>query len=127
MTHLEWSTSQNQPVPGRVVLVQCLRQLRLDILHSVSFIDNHVDPFDLGQERSFLDDVFVGRHADLEIARSDTPILLTSSQWGSLEHDSPDSRCPSLEFHCPIGQSRERDNDEKWSWLTLSLDQIGNE
>jgi hypothetical protein len=77
-TDLKRCTSQNKPVSSGVILVQSLRQLGLDVLHPVSFIDNHVNPFDLGQQRSFLDDVLVRRHTDLEVARSNSGILLPS-------------------------------------------------
>lgn len=93
----------------------------------MSFIDNHVDPFDLGQQRSFLDDILVGSHTDLEITRSDSTILFLSLEWTTFENDTSNGRCPSFEFKSPIGQCRERYKDEERTGLTFLFNQVGDE
>ena len=86
-----------------------------------------MDPFDLGQQRSFLDDILVGSHTDLEIARSDSTILFLSLEWTTFENDTSNGRCPSFKLEGPIGQCRQRNEDEERTGLTFLFNQVGDE
>lgn len=108
---MQRGTCQNQPIPRRVVLVKRLTEFTLDILHPMTFVDNHVYPLDLAQQRSLLDDVLVRREADLEVERSDLVVLILSLGRGAFENHRSDGRCPFLELHRPIGQGGQGDND----------------
>ena len=39
------------------------------ILDAIGLTDNHVQPFDLAQNRSVLDDILISRQQDLEMTR----------------------------------------------------------
>jgi hypothetical protein len=84
---LERCTGEDEAETGMIVLSKCLRQLALGILHTVTFIymqqiqsaqsnteqrihtNNHVYPFDLAENWTILDNIFVGRQQDLELTR----------------------------------------------------------
>lgn len=67
-THLERRSRQDESVPRRVVLRERLRQLGLGVLHPVAFVDDHVHPLDLAEQRLLADDVLERRDDDLELA-----------------------------------------------------------
>ena len=50
---LQRRSGEQQPVVGRVVRVQDLRQLAVVVLHAVALVDDHVLPTDLWSERTY--------------------------------------------------------------------------
>lgn len=58
LAYLEWSTGQDEAIARMVILSQHKRQLGLGVLHSVTFVNDHMHPFDFAQDRAILDDIF---------------------------------------------------------------------
>lgn len=93
----------------------------------MSFVNDHMDPLDLSQEGSILDDVFVSRQENLESTGSNFVLRLFSLRRRSFVRNHLDGWCPLFEFHDPIRHSRERNNDEERSVLLLRLDEESDE
>lgn len=109
-THLQRGTCQNQAISARIVLRQSLRELAVGVLHTVTFVDDHVDPFVLCEERSVLNDVLVGREEDLERVPLDL-VLQTLPDWGRplVDHHF-DARGPLGKLQRPVAERRQRDD-----------------
>ena len=71
----------------------------------MTFINNHVEPLDLAEDRSILDDKFVRGQEDLKLSISDLILVYLSSIGRPFVHDSLDARCPLLKLVVPIRQS----------------------
>lgn len=56
----------------------------------MAFVDDHVQPFDLGQKRSILDDVFVRCQQDLKTSLSNLPLCVLALKWCSFVRDHLD-------------------------------------
>lgn len=126
-THLQRGTSENQPIPRRIILIQRLTQFTIHILHPVTFIDNHVDPLDLGEQQPFLNNVLVRRQTHLEIDGADTGVDVFTLRGRAFENGRTDPGRPSFEFHRPIGQGGQGDNDEERAGLAFLFDEVGDE
>ena len=93
----------------------------------MTFIDNHVDPLDLTQNWSILDDILVGRQEDLELARAHIALEHTTLGGVALVRDGLNGGSPLGELSGPIGHGGQGDDDEVGSSLPFHLDQEGNE
>jgi len=71
----------------------------------MTLIDDHVDPFDLGEERSILDDILVSGEQNVEIGIPHLLLFNLASIWSSSIADEVDTRCPFLEFMLPVRKS----------------------
>src|ERR1700722_5773537 len=76
---LEGGSSKNQAITGGVVLGKGGAELRLGILHAMTLVHNHVYPFDLAEHRAILDDIFIGRQQNLELAVPNSLLLWFAS------------------------------------------------
>lgn len=56
----------------------------------MAFVDNHVQPFDLGQKRSILDNVFVRCQQDLKPSLSDLPLCVLALKGCAFVRDHLD-------------------------------------
>ena len=70
----------------------------------MTFINNHMHPFDFTQDRPILDDEFVRCEENLKITPAHGLLLLLSGIWWALVYDSFDRGSPFLEFQIPVGQ-----------------------
>lgn len=125
--HLKGCSRQDQSVSRRVVLTEGDRELALGVLHSMTLVDDHVHPLDLAEERLLPNDVLECRDKDLEVAALDLCSRDSTSFDRSLEDDSRDRRRPLLELERPVGDRRERDDDEVGALLLLGFDEEGDE
>jgi hypothetical protein len=126
-TNLKRRSRQDESVPRRVVLTEGDRELALGVLHSMTFVDDHVDPLDLTEERLFSDDVLERRDEDLEVTTLDSRRGVSSSLGRALVDDGRDGGRPLFELERPVGDGRERDDDEVRALLLLGLDKKGDE
>lgn len=120
-------TSENQTVARGVISREGNRQLRLSVLHSVTFVDDHMNPLDLGEQRSIFDDVFVRRKQDLELSLANFPLRLFSLGRRPLVRNHLDGRSPLFELHDPIRHRRKGNDDEERTVLLLRFDEEGDE
>ena len=58
--YLKGSTCQNESISRRVILIKRLAEFRLDVLHPMSLVYNHVDPLDFREQQSLLNHILVG-------------------------------------------------------------------
>jgi len=86
-----------------------------------------VHPFQLTQNISILDNILVRRQEHLELPSSNLALQRPADSGRPFVDESRNRRRPLLELHRPIGQSRERDNDEIRPGLTLTFNQERNE
>lgn len=93
----------------------------------MSFIDDHVSPFQLSQEVLVLDDVFVSREQTLKVSGTKTTSQLFTNSWSTLVDQDGNRRSPFAEFVDPIGKGRKRNNDEERTSLLLAFDKEGDE
>lgn len=93
----------------------------------MSLIDDHVQPLDLGQKWSILDDVLVSRQENLEVPLSDLLLCRFTLSRSSFVRDDSDGRSPSFEFGNPVRHRRERDDDEVGTGLLLVFDEVRDE
>ena len=126
-TYLERRSSENEAVARRVVRREGDGELALRVLHAVTLVDDHMDPLDLGEEGTILDDVLVRREEDLEAALTNLPLRLLALRRRALVRDHLDRRRPLFELHDPVGHRRERDDDEEGAVLLLRLDKERDE
>ena len=68
---LERCTCKDESVARVVVVRDGAAEFRICILHPVPFVDNHVKPFDLAENRSVFDDELIRCQQNLKIAPSD--------------------------------------------------------
>ena len=61
--------------------VQNLGQFAMMIFHSVTFVNNLILPFDLGEDRFVLDDIFVRCYKDIEPRSTDKISQNSASIW----------------------------------------------
>lgn len=85
--------------------------------------NNHVQPLDLAQVRSVLDDVLVGRQEDLELTHTEVLLECTTLGRIALVRDHPNRGCPLGELSRPVGHRREGYNDKVWSSLSFHLNE----
>lgn len=126
-THLERCSGENKTVARGVVRRESNRQFTLRVLHAMSLVDDHVHPLDFGEERSVLDDVFVRREEDLEVALSNLPLRLLPLRWRTFVRDHLDRGRPLFKLHDPVGHRREGDDDEEGAVLLLRFDEERDE
>lgn len=115
---------------GSIVFVQRLTEFRLDVLHSVTFVDDHVHPSMSSEVNSLSDDILVSDQTDLPVSLLgilDPLVQLETFLLVSFHDDRADRWGPSLELEHPVGQCRKRDNDEERSLFVLLLDQVRDE
>ena len=77
--------------------------------------------------RAVLDNVLVRREEDLELAHLQLVLEGATGCGVALVGDDPDRRGPLGELAGPVGERRERDDDEVRATLALDLDEEGNE
>lgn len=63
--------------------VECLRQFTVMILHSVTFINDHVLPPKLGKHRPVLDNILVGREEHIQLRRLHLVLNDAANGWGA--------------------------------------------
>jgi hypothetical protein len=71
----------------------------------MTLIDDHVNPLDLGEEWTILDDVLVRGEKNLEIGLSHPLLFNLAGVWSSSIADEVNGRSPFLELVLPVGES----------------------
>lgn len=70
----------------------------------MSFVNDHVQPFDFAEKRSILDDVFKSRQQHLETALPNLHLKVASHLWRAFVNNLCNGGRPLVEFQIPIGQ-----------------------
>lgn len=130
-----------------VVLSQYHGQLGLGVFHSVTFINDHMDPSDFTQNGAVFDDIFKRGQQDLEAAVFNVMLQGATDIRRAFVDNGGNRRGPFFKFQSPIGQSsvhrssqyhditgwtkirhlRERNNDQEGSILFLVFNKICNQ
>lgn len=95
---LQRRAGQDEAELGVVILVEGLRQLGLGVLHSVSFVNDHVHPLRTGQIRSISNDELVGGDADLPAWASELFAQSFAHGWAAFVSEHFDAWRPAFEF-----------------------------
>ena len=82
-----------------------------------------MNPSNLSQDWSVLDDVLIRREQHLELAHPDLVLQRTTLLRVALVRDHIHTRCPLRKLAGPICHGRQRDNDEVRATLLLGLDE----
>ena len=93
----------------------------------MTLVDNHMNPLNLRQQLSVLDDIFVRREEDLEISVLDFDLSSASLGGRTFVRDHSNGRGPFLELHDPVWHCRQRDDDEERSILLFRFDEESDE
>jgi hypothetical protein len=90
-----------------IVLSQYCGQLGLRVFHSVTFINDHVNPSDLAQDRTILNDILKGGQKHLEIAISDFLLQRSARIGRTFVNNGRHRWSPFFKFQGPVSQSPE--------------------
>ncbi len=93
----------------------------------MSLVNDQMMPRDPRQNTRFSLNIFESRQKHLEFSSLDTVQQKLSLFLVTFENDRLYSWSPFLRFGGPIGDGRERDEDEERSHFSLLLDEVGNE
>src|ERR1700754_3996592 len=96
-----------------VVLCDGAAELGAGVLHTMSFVDNHVKPLDFAKDRPIFDNEFVSGEQDLEVAVSDLLLMILTLRWRAFVDNSLNAWRPLLEFVVPVGECAEGHNDQE--------------
>ena len=124
---LQRSTGENEAEASVVVLSQDGRQLAMRILHAMTLINDHIEPFNLGQETAVLDNVLIGGEHDIEFSVFDLLLNILALSRCSFVFNLNHRRCPFFKFKAPIGHCGQGDDDKERSVLPLLLHQMSDQ
>ena len=88
-------------------------KFRFCVLHTMTFVDDHINPFGLAEDCAVFNDEFVGCKEDLPVLLTDGDGEVSADLRSAFVTDYFDGRCPSSEFESPIGHGTERDDDKE--------------
>lgn len=93
----------------------------------MAFINDHVEPLNLAEQRPVADDVLKCRQQDLKLAAANVHLHVAPHVGRALVHDLADCRRPLVKLQRPVGQGGQGYDDEVGPILVLALNEIGDQ
>lgn len=128
---MQWGAGNQQPC-SRGKGLELSKQLRVEVLHTVTFVNDDELPVDLAEGSTVVHDHFVasanyrkllGGPASMHVLHDLSFEDLATLVRRAMVHDDGDGWNPFVEFVEPIGQGAQGGHDEMWSQIVLLFSQ----
>ena len=104
--------------------VQNLSQFAVMILHSVTLVNDHVFPLDLGQHSLILNNILVSSQQHIKLGGLHLVLNGATSLGRAFVGKDNNTRRPLFHFQSPIGKCRQGNNHQVGSVIFLLLHQV---